>query len=497
MNQDQFYRTTIQILRQLRIPFVDPCDTNYTGDCICGSTGPLLNGLFSIENNDLPIGLSSFRVPNQLSIIGGTSNSQLVFEEFVDWGVFAENFELEGSNNVTINSGATMDLASSTYLYLDSPLLRLNGAYMPTGQPVDESLPPGTYLRVVDQDGELAGTNGWLGISDLGGAGGIFDAANEGGTIAVENIYQASDLYWELERHNLQMNGASEVKISFDADNFFKYSAVNTEFAYPGFTLQGVTEGFGQVYFTANVEEGINISTANVVASSEIYMGGNAGPISIQTPDDQTIKVGSNTYFERGETYAKMAAGETQYIVISNSDESIFLQNNNSLIEIGNGIQLQGPTSSFTLNDINLEIADNTTNKKGIELIGFGENPTTGIGGDYSTLAPNSLVPKAYVDAQRPYKIYTAFLTQSGTNAPVATVLENSIEADITFTRGDSGEYYILADAPVFIEYKTMAFIVNELNTTNMRVYFEATDQLTILSSGDNNAGTLEIRVYN
>ena len=31
----------------------------------------------------------------------------------------------------------------------------------------------------------------------------------------------------------------------------------------------------------------------------------------------------------------------------------------------------------------------------------------------------------------RPYKVYTALLTQSGTDAPVATVLENTLTDDI------------------------------------------------------------------
>jgi hypothetical protein len=97
----------------------------------------------------------------------------------------------------------------------------------------------------------------------------------------------------------------------------------------------------------------------------------------------------------------------------------------------------------------------------------------------------------------RPYKVYTAPFTQSDTGAPVAaSVYENTLGANISFVRSDSGEYYINADAPVFTEFKTVAFFVNELSSTNMRVYFEANNQLVILSSGDNNQGTLEIRVY-
>ena len=40
-----------------------------------------------------------------------------------------------------------------------------------------------------------------------------------------------------------------------------------------------------------------------------------------------------------------------------------------------------------------------------------------------------------------PYKVYTALLTQSGTDAPVATVLENTLGQNVIWTRVDIGDY--------------------------------------------------------
>ena len=40
----------------------------------------------------------------------------------------------------------------------------------------------------------------------------------------------------------------------------------------------------------------------------------------------------------------------------------------------------------------------------------------------------------------RPYKVYTALLTQSGTNAPVATVLENTLGGEIVWSRINPGD---------------------------------------------------------
>jgi hypothetical protein len=40
------------------------------------------------------------------------------------------------------------------------------------------------------------------------------------------------------------------------------------------------------------------------------------------------------------------------------------------------------------------------------------------------------------------YKVYTALFTQSGTNAPVATVLENTLGLSITWGRSSAGGYF-------------------------------------------------------
>jgi hypothetical protein len=40
------------------------------------------------------------------------------------------------------------------------------------------------------------------------------------------------------------------------------------------------------------------------------------------------------------------------------------------------------------------------------------------------------------------YKVYTALLTQSGTDAPVATVLENTLGGDVVWSYEDVGNYY-------------------------------------------------------
>ena len=64
------------------------------------------------------------------------------------------------------------------------------------------------------------------------------------------------------------------------------------------------------------------------------------------------------------------------------------------------------------------------------------------------------------------YKIYTALLTQSGTNAPVATVLENTLGGTVVWTRTEVGFYQATL---------MNAFTENKTHFTQM-LYYEETD---------------------
>lgn len=104
-----------------------------------------------------------------------------------------------------------------------------------------------------------------------------------------------------------------------------------------------------------------------------------------------------------------------------------------------------------------------------------------------------------------PYKVYTALLTQSGTNAPVATVLENTL-GNIVWSYDGVGEYIATSNG-LFTEDKTYLSI-----TPNQAVYYEFAksgtnqDKLFLtqkLQTTDAGADDLliktpvEIRVYN
>jgi hypothetical protein len=104
--------------------------------------------------------------------------------------------------------------------------------------------------------------------------------------------------------------------------------------------------------------------------------------------------------------------------------------------------------------------------------------------------------------AKRPYKVYTALLTQSGTDDPTAIVLENTI-GDIVWTYSSLGEY-LGTLANVFTEDKTYvyAYILPSSLTrfqrdNENRVSIGTTTNLGAKTNGLLNKTSIEIRVYN
>jgi len=113
-----------------------------------------------------------------------------------------------------------------------------------------------------------------------------------------------------------------------------------------------------------------------------------------------------------------------------------------------------------------------------IQIVGnsieiLNQNPSSrGLGSydDYtSNITDLDYTQKKYVDQKvadsRPYKVYTALLTQSGTNAPVATVLENTL-GSITWSRINTGIY--LAKSSNLFTTNTAIIIGSNINVSNV-----------------------------
>jgi len=98
------------------------------------------------------------------------------------------------------------------------------------------------------------------------------------------------------------------------------------------------------------------------------------------------------------------------------------------------------------------------------------------------------------------YTVYTALLTQAGTAAPVATILQNTTGGTLVWTRQSAGNYTVTASTALFTVNKTIVF-GNQGNAAPI-VDFKwnrASDTAITLSVGADvrlTNGSFEIRIY-
>ena len=105
----------------------------------------------------------------------------------------------------------------------------------------------------------------------------------------------------------------------------------------------------------------------------------------------------------------------------------------------------------------------------------------------------------------RPYKVYTALLTQTGTNAPVATVLENTLGYEPIYTYGNVGNYGITLNNALFgkivivEQYKKMIIqnkIVESYVDNDDFIVLQSRDLTEVPADNILSDDKIEIRVY-
>lgn len=116
---------------------------------------------------------------------------------------------------------------------------------------------------------------------------------------------------------------------------------------------------------------------------------------------------------------------------------------------------------------------------------------------------------QSIIDLAIPYKVYTAIITQSGTSAPVATVLQNTFGEVLTWSYNTVGSYEVSSDG-LFTDGKTVVTCSNLWGSFEVQPYpnFEESTFPNTVSMLNINSTTgfqvngiekavIEIRVYN
>jgi len=105
----------------------------------------------------------------------------------------------------------------------------------------------------------------------------------------------------------------------------------------------------------------------------------------------------------------------------------------------------------------------------------------------------------------KPYKVYTALLTQQEDNDPVATILENTLGEIPVWTRDATGNYYLDSISNLFTTNKTFTTVTNRELTTlqfisiqsETQIYLEQINRETSAYTDSMVDIPIEIRVYN
>lgn len=133
-------------------------------------------------------------------------------------------------------------------------------------------------------------------------------------------------------------------------------------------------------------------------------------------------------------------------------------------------------------------------------LTGTPTAPTATAGTNTTQVATTAFVQAA----TRPYKVYTALLSQSGTSAPTGVVLENTLGGTITFSRTVAGNYLATLTG-AFISNKTACFITATTGTFVHQAVRNSINDVVIITLNNSNIATdsllsnttFEVRVYN
>ena len=98
------------------------------------------------------------------------------------------------------------------------------------------------------------------------------------------------------------------------------------------------------------------------------------------------------------------------------------------------------------------------------------------------------------------YTVYTALVTQAGTAAPVATIIQNTTGATFTWARTSSGTYTITASSNAFTNNKTILFFnLGEYTFTVNSPWTRTSDTVITISLGGDGRitnGSFEVRIY-
>ena len=272
--------------------------------------------------------------------------------------------------------------------------------------------------------------------------------------------------------------------------------------AFSSLTISGYSDTSSATIYGKNKNSGIS-STDN-------------GNLQLYTVDNQGIGIGAGIalggrYTDSGvySNFAKIYGKKENAISGSFSGRLVFETSNNTTDPYSREVGSFSSDGVLKINNLS-GTGDRVLSVDSIGNLLISTAPTA------PTAAPGTnntqIATTAFVQANttaRPYKVYTALLSQTGTNAPEAIVLENTLGGTIVWTRTGTGAY--LGTLAGMFPDVNKAFCVISLGKVmssygdNINLFYQVNNNgigLTTIKTNINKDDVLagnpiEIRVYN
>ncbi|HLF53538.1 MAG TPA: hypothetical protein VI621_14670, partial [Flavobacterium sp.] len=248
-----------------------------------------------------------------------------------------------------------------------------------------------------------------------------------------------------------------------------------------------------------NPEDGVYLSSTGPVSQSSV-LGLNPGSINLSVSGSALSSEQNNVSINPSFT------DFSQKITSSQGSEATFFEFSNStnfsskttLSNTDDGLQMLKLTNSDNFVKIGsdvIEFQDYNTLQNGVSILKNYDQATE------TQIAVQLPKESGTLALEKPYKVYTALLTQSGTSAPTAIILENTFGVVPTFTYEGVGQYSVTLNGG-FITDKTWQMISsNNIGSQDkLEIYDNGDDSVwidTVTSNGKLNKTPIEIRVYN
>ena len=460
---------------------IDSINLDYISEIITGA-GLTGGGTYGVLNIDVEIGNGLQFVTNSI-YIGGTLSQ----DTLIDGDLY--NFEISNATNISLSaSGVINNFATDLSGYYGQSYLDSNLVDLKVGFASDYGMDLMTQSGVSIQNHRLSlrsnGSSYSVFITLYTDPQTISDGSTDNRLIVDDDEFNKGLVYKDdyssnFSTYSLVTKGYVDDKQQY-VNNGLTFSS---GYVGLGGTLSGPVfiEGYvNNVYFS-------DLSRFSVTASTFIKNEVNSG-------NDYT----STQYLEDELLYLKIEQLGDTYSQVYLNQGSISLSSGDTInqfhLEVTNVDNLIGDGSTNN----RFTISDDVYQKGAVYNADYTANFTT-----------YSLVTKGYVDSKKPYKVYTALLSQSGTASPTSIELENTFGITATFSYISTGHYELyltgqLTSGKTFIVNGCPdqdpiggnfgIFITEYLNTTRIKLS-TVDDGGTFYDDGLNNT-SIEIRVY-